>query len=352
MEPLVLLCLAGLVDPKLSGFSPEDVAAVSGVSADDLREIAGAFDKPKKGVVIASMQAGRSGDPQLLSLVLQLLVSRMKGDKKLLSAGLDLLPLGRQGLGSILAGIKDHKIGVAVNIGDGFPFFSLLSGEERQGLKLTISTATMRPKEPVPGWVLPVPLNLEKTGTVKTMWGEAALNSMANPVSGARPIEEIIRGLTGDDLRAGDIPAEPFLTRVGTKTVTDQGRAMLKQAAVSSQQSTVSGQKTGDEHPYTIIAEQPAYGFRDLFTKSSSLLALHPHDATELKVRDGEAVKVETTSGSKAEFRAHISEQVLPGCCMVNLNDDHTRSLFQTVFDNESGMAATPPAQARIWRSE
>ena len=109
-EPLALLALAGLVDSRLKGFDCELVAAACGVNRDDLREIAEGFGKAKKGVVIGAIGSGRTDGPGLFSLALQLLVSRMKGSKKLLIAAEAAVPPGPRRFSEILAAIESGEV--------------------------------------------------------------------------------------------------------------------------------------------------------------------------------------------------------------------------------------------------
>jgi hypothetical protein len=359
-EPLVLLALAGLADRKLSGFDPDAVADCAGVKAGDLREVASAFAKPKRGLVVATMQSGRVTDPKFMAAALELLVLRLKGAKKLLFASETGIPAGKIGFGKVLAGIEQGEIKVLVNFGERFPFDYPMLGNRLQGLKLMITTATLRPRAAIPGWVLPVPLNLEKGGTVGTLWGTASLVPAAEPVSGSRPIERIIEGITGSAAVRAEIPERTALPGRATKAITDQGRAMLKKhcgvrgggLAHPAECGTTESEKPG--FPFVVLAEKPAYDFLGIFAKEAGRVTIHPQDAAEQGVGDGSPLKIETASGRQAELKTRISEkgaslhQVKPGLLLVNANDRLARALFELEIDPESGIATIAPVRGRI----
>jgi hypothetical protein len=343
LEPLVLLGLAGLIDSRLAGFECDLVAAKCGVEPGDLREIAAAFDKPKKGLVLGTVTSGRTVDPKLLSLALQLLVSRMKGNKKLLLAGETAVPSGPRGIGDVFAGIESGEIRTLVNLGEGFP-------EEYPGwtnrlgrLDLLVTTATVRPREALRGWVLPVPMNLEKSGTVNTVWGAARLNAGAAPVSGSRTVPEIIDGLLSVPVSGEAMPSSPARLRVPSKLVTDQGRALLQAR---------DGGSGSPNYPFMLLAERPAYGFRGVFENPAPVLLMARDDAEELGFTDTDRIRVETAAGGKVELGLALTDRLKPGTVLVNDNPANARALFPAGIDRLTGAVAIPPVRARLWRSE
>jgi anaerobic selenocysteine-containing dehydrogenase len=341
-EPLVLLALAGLVGPKLAGFDCEQVAAKCGANPDDLREIAEHFGKAKKGIVIGAITSGRTMDPKLFSMALQLLVNRMKGNKKLLIAAEAAVPPGPCRLSEILAAVEGGEVKTLLNFGDVFPWDYAGLAERLRKLDLLVTTATMRPAGTVPGWVLPVAMNLEKAGSVTTAWGHAALNPALAPASGTRLVSDIIFGLLGDTVAGEAIPESPAWLKGPVKSVTDQGRAMLKRRE----------NEVDPEFRFVLLAEHPAYDFRGVFSQAIHPLLLTRGDAGQLGVEHGDRVKLETKAGVKLELNAAISDRITDGALLVNSGWPATRALFAHEVDKLTGIVTIPPVKVKLWRSE
>jgi len=341
-EPLVMLALAGLVGPKLAGFDCEQVAAKCGVNPDDLREIAEGFGKTKKGVVIGATTSGRTMDPKFFSLALQLLVSRMKGNKRLLIAAEAAVPPGPCRFSEVLAAIESGEVKTLLNLGDGFPRDYPGLVERLSKLDLLVTTATMRPAGVTPGWVLPVAMNLEKHGSFSTVWGQVNLSPVLTPASGTRLVSEIVAGLLDDRISGESVPESPDWLKVPVKSVTDQGRAMLKRPET----------EPDPEFRFVLLAEQPAYDFRGIFSQVVHPLLMTRSDAGQLGVEDGDRVKLETRAGGKLELPAAISDRVGEGTMLVNSGCPETRALFPCEVDKLTGIVTIPPVRAKLWRSE
>jgi anaerobic selenocysteine-containing dehydrogenase len=343
MEALSVLGLAALIDPKLSGFDAELVAAACGVKAEDIREVAAGFERPRRGLVLATMSSGRSAHPQFLATALQLLVNRMKGNKRLVCLTAGSVEPGRQELGKILAGIEEGRIRAMLNFGDGALFDYADLARRLDRLELLVTTATLRPGRPVKGWVLPVPLNLEKTGTASSIWGVASLVPGAEPASGVRTVAEIASGIARTEIRPAELPAEHGGAVTPTKLLTDWGRTQLRSAGTDAADA---------EHPFTLLAERPAYGFQALFTASGAELSVSRADATKLDLSDGAVVKVQTAAVRGQAFRARVTDQVAPGVLVADGNLPEVRALFDVGIDSESGIVTIPPVKVKLWRSE
>lgn len=352
-EPLVLLALAGLVGPKLGGFDCETVAAQCGVSPDDLREIADGFGKAKKGVVIGAITSGRTMDPKFFSLALQLLVNRMKGNKKLLIAAEAAVPPGPRRFSEILAAIESGEVKTLLNFGDVFPWEYPGLVERLGKLDLLVTTATMRPAGVTPGWVLPVAMNLEKAGSVNTVWGQVSLCPVLTPASGTRLVSDIVTGLLDGAVVGESVPEFPDRLNVPVKSVTDQGRAMLKSGARGQGSGIPEPQpQTPDPYPFVLLAEHPAYDFRGIFSQVVHPVLMTRNDAGQLGVEDGDRVKLETGVGAKLELTAAISDRIADGNLLVNSGRPETRALFPREVDKLTGIATIPPVRAKLWRSE
>ena len=341
-EPLALLALAGLIDPRLKGFDCEPVAAACGVNPVDLREIATGFARPRKGVVVGAIASGRTADPVLFSLALQLLVSRMKGKKKLLMAAEAAVPPGPRRFSQILAGVESGEVKTLINFGDVFPWEYPGLTKHLSRLDLLVTTAALRPARPTPGWVLPVPMNLEKDGTTDTAWGLVQLRPAVSPASGVRAVREIVEGLIEARVEADEVPALPDYLRIPAKSVTDLGRALLKKL----------GDEPDREYPFLVLAERPAYGFGGVFPAAVHPALMTRNDAKQHGVENGDRVTFETRAGAKHEMAVAFSDRVADGALLVDGSRPETRALFAHEVDEVTGIATIPPVRARVWRSE
>jgi anaerobic selenocysteine-containing dehydrogenase len=348
-ESLALLALAGLVDSRLKGFDCESAAAACGISPADLREIAAGFGKPKRGVVIAAIHSGRTADPALFSLALQLLVSRMKGNKRLLMAAEAAVPPGPRRFSEILGAIESREVKTLVNFGGSLPWDDPGISEPLKKLDLLVAMATMKPEHSTPGWVLPVPMNLEKAGTVDTVWGTERLQPAVSPASGVRAVPEIVDGLLDERVEPDDVPELPDVLRIATKTVTDLGRAMLK-SGVRSQGAGVP--EPQDSHPFLLQAEQPAYDFRGIFSQVAHPVLMARADAQRLGVVNGDRVMLGTRAGTKLELAVACSDRAADGTLLVNAARPEVWALFVSEVDKLAGIVTIPPVRARVWRSE
>jgi anaerobic selenocysteine-containing dehydrogenase len=281
-------------------------------------------------------------DPGLFSLALQLLVSRMKGNKKLLIAAEAIVPPGLRRFGEILAAIESGEVKALLNFGEGFPWEYPGLADRLSKLDLLVTTATARPPRQTAGWVLPVPMNLEKTGSVDTAWGLVRLNPVLAPASGVRVVQEIIEGLLDGRVAGEAVPESPAWVKVATKSVTDQGRAMLKKPA----------RAPDPEYPFVLLAERPAYDFRGVFAAAANPLLMTRNDARQLNVEDGDQVKLETQVGAKLALSVAVSDRVQNGVLLVNGSLADTRALFPCEVDKLAGIVTIPPVRVKVWPSE
>jgi hypothetical protein len=280
----------------------------------------------------------------------------MKGDKTLLAASETSVPQGMRGFGDILSAVEQRQIRVLLNFGETFPFESPGLNGRFGNLEFQVLTATQRPTKPESGWVLPVPMNLEKSGTVSTIWGTASLNPVQPAASGTKTIPEIIAGIAGMPVSGEPVPDNLPRLRVPTKAVTDQGRAMLRNAdcelRTAEFRNPQSEIRNDDEYPFTILAEKPAYDFRGVFCPGLRPLLVAPADAAELGIEDDTSVRIETESGKKASLPARISDRVSSKTLLVNGNCADARALWGMTIDKATGMVTIPPVRGKLWRSE
>jgi len=342
-EPLLVLGLAALCDPRLSGFDADAVATACGARSDDMREVATAFDRPKRGMILATVTSGRVANPQFLAAALQLLKDRMKGNTRLVVLSAGAIEPGKKPLGEILSGIEQGAVRVMLDFGDGALLEYPALSARLEKLELLVTTGFLRPGSTVKGWVLPVPMNLEKAGSVDTLWGPAKLEPTAVAASGTRELARIVEEILQADVQAAPVE-ETVWPAMPTRTVLDKGRAML---------SGKSGQPLiSPDYMFTLLAEKPAYGFLEVFGSSGKQIAVAPTDARALNLSERAVVKLETSSGRQATFELHVTSHVQQGTLLVDANAPAVRALFDVSIDSSSGMVTIPPAQAKLWRKE
>lgn len=344
-EPIVLFAIASLLDARMKKIAPETVVAASGVTYAYLNELAADFARNRKGVIIAALNSGRTSHPELLTSALRLLMSKLKGTKGLLASRESAVVPGPSALGHILNRIEQGKIRILINFGMEFPFAWPALLPRLEPLQLLVTTAVLRPRMNLSGWVLPVPLDIEKSGTVRTLWGEMKLVPAARPVSGSRTIEQLISGLIGSPPARVELPLPP--------TSESKGRELAEQVR---QLFPNENDSADDEYRFQLLAERPAYGFvvehapRNLSPEAPTV-SIHPADARSLGIRAQDNVRLATPLGSQ-RFAAHLSETVRPGTLLVDYNRIVTRNLFPFRIDNSSGMVIVSPTRAKIWRDE
>ncbi|MEO0108728.1 MAG: hypothetical protein ABIK62_06115, partial [candidate division WOR-3 bacterium] len=229
----------------------------------------------------------------------------------------------------------------------------------------------------IPGWVLPVPLDLEKAGTTQSVWGDARLNQTAEPASGSRYIEQIISRLTG--------PAVPLefvsyqAPAVSGHDVAEAGRKLLARLAAAQSESsdrtcdTASTRETPMQHPgarnaseqtsptakdddhieLLLLGERRAYGYLGLFTQEQGMICVHPFDLRRLGLSDSAGVTVLAQTGQKLNLRAKASNHVSPGTALVDINQPLTLSLFSVCRSRQSDLnsISVPPTRVQLWRS-
>jgi hypothetical protein len=340
-EPLVLLGLAAQLDAKLGGFAPARIAEVCGFPAEALIEAGAALKSAKRPVVIASLGSGRVADPKLLAGAIQVLSARLKGTRRLLAAEEAVAPVGLKSPAEIMTGIRNGQVKALLSFGDGFPFEYPAVRTMVANLPILVTMSAMRSRASASGWVLPVPLDLEKDGVVSTLWGDARLNRVADSVSGCRSVAEIVRLLTGAQPEPESIPQIADRLPVSVRNVTEAGRELLG----------IGLARPDPDFPFQLIAEKPAYDFQGLFSTDSGKVLIHPDDAAANRIGTGADVNLETARLGKTCFRVQTSRRVLPGTLLVNANEPQVSELFEIEYEPMSGLPVVPPKAVKLWPS-
>jgi hypothetical protein len=186
-------------------------------------------------------------------------------------------------------------------------------------------TSIFKPAGPLPGLVLPVASELEKTAVGESMWGSVQRRPLAAPVSGTRLLSEILARLPGG--AAGD---SPRATSVRTEDVV---AAAAKFAAPAVE---------GD----LLLGEKRAIAIGGLYD-AETLLAMSLADARRLGTRSGARVSVKTVSGP-AESEVRVTTTVAERTFLVGVNSHANRALFPLVTDARTGRTTLPPTRAEV----
>ncbi|MEO0108727.1 MAG: hypothetical protein ABIK62_06110, partial [candidate division WOR-3 bacterium] len=101
----------------LSGFGPEELAPICGVSAADLVFVGETLASSRQTLVILTTSLCRVSDPALYTLAAQLLASRLKGKNRLLLITESFAPAGQQTFAELLDRIAKGSVRVHFDFG-------------------------------------------------------------------------------------------------------------------------------------------------------------------------------------------------------------------------------------------
>jgi anaerobic selenocysteine-containing dehydrogenase len=379
-EPLILLGLIALLNGKLTesakGGLLKAIAEVTECPISEISAVGGQVSA-LGGLVVSATCLGRTEDPYLLSLTCQTLA--VKGKMKYLPTG-EYLPfgIGKDSFGDILYRIKQGRIKVLINFGENFPFHYPQIQADLGKLDHLIATALFRPTPlPIPNLtILPIPSNLEKQGTIKTLWGEAKINKTMEPVSGSKTIPQIIDYLR-QSIQRGFAPLNPrkdFFLKPGEMRglpssvdrdrgpLTDNGQRKTdnppKADEVYQRAEEFLNKKLHEKNRnpnlVTLIGSKPAIGFLNIFD-DEVIIKINPADALRFKLDDKKPVKVAAESalcGYETELIAKVTEEVPPGVAQVGVNRIENRRLFHIVIDKATNNVIFTPTEVRLWQKE
>jgi len=338
-EPLLLLGMSSLLSGKIKGLEIETIAQISGVAESLIEEVAKVFANLTPGVVIAAMSLGRNENPYLFSLAGQVLATKPNGNKKFLSIAESKGNFGKDRFGNIYNKIKENKIKVLLNFGDTFPFSYPQIKSNLESLNGLMATALFRPKRPINGLILPSASNLEKTGTINTLWGETKIQKTLEPVSGSKSVKEIIEQLMQEfDITVNNCP------KYKAKPITGREVYELAREFIDNKQ-----QLTKKEKSLLVLGEKPAIGFLNIFD-NENIIKINPIDCINLNLKEGEPVVVSSESQT-IELLLEKSNQVPQGTALVGVNRIENRQLFPMVIDNVTNNVIFPPTLVRVWQN-
>jgi anaerobic selenocysteine-containing dehydrogenase len=329
-EPFALLALAGMLDKKLKGIDVEKMAGLAGADKTRLEAAAKIMGSGAAGFVGSAMHLGRVRYPMLHSLASQLVA--LKAGMPFVGFGEARLPLGPMSLAKLRQSIEAGSIRMLFWFGGLYPYSYPELAPELGRVEHRVATSIFRPESALPGYVLPVPSELEKETVGHSYWGEVSRSPVATPYSGTRAVSWIIEQFSAGVGPAG-FAASPSVKPEGV---------VSKAADAAAGHSAIDGE-------WLLVGEKRAIGIKGIYDPEDRV-RINPSDAAKLEVVDESYVKVESETSS-GEYRVHVSEEVPAGVLAVGVNRHANRALFPLKVSKTDDISI-PPAPVRVTRSE
>lgn len=326
-EPFALAGIAASLDSSLKRIDPAVMAEVSGVETGLLEQAAKMLKGGGPTLVGSAMSYGRTSLPWLHSLASQLLSVKAKAAFAGFSEG--LVPQSKMQFGRLRDALVSGSIKLVLWFGALHPYSYPEVLPELASVQYRCATSIFRPASSVPGLLLPVASMLEKDGAGETMWGQVERRAVAKPVSGTRPVAELVGRLC---------------------TVKDHPRTELPEVAVEDATVELMA-AAGTARPVEddlLIGEKVAYGVGGFFDHEDEL-RVSPADARRLGVKSGDIVVVKTATCQR-ELRARLTSVLSEHRFSVGANSHLNRALFPLWYEPETGRTAIPPTKVEVWR--
>lgn len=302
------------------------IAETSGVSVKDIEEIVQSLSNLSKGVILASLDFGKTQDPLLLSILAQILTIALGGDKKFCAPALSSVPLGKTGFGDILEQIQQGKVKALINFGDIFPAYYPEIISQLNNLDVFIMTSTslnnLVPRHAKHYFALPVSSLLEKFGTINTLWAKSEIRPLAKSYSGAKPLNEII-----DQIASG--ASTRFRPRLNYKSNIGIDEIIERSLSLLDMQSTI--EQSPDN--LFVLGEETAFGYRGIFDDGVNVLKINSQTAKKYSIQQNHAVRL-TVLNKEKDFIANIADYVPMNTVLVSVNSIENRQLFPMTIDN------------------
>lgn len=316
-EALLLLALAHETVPGI------EIDKVMGVDSSKIKQIGAQLKTATNGVIIVSLPFARTFDPLLF----------VESIKRLgVYTGKKIIPFvefagfeGKKLFGSILAGIKQGKIKQLINFGELFPFYYPQILADMKKVEM-ISTSPIKHN----GYTtIPVALNLEKQGTINTVFGSRSCGSTINPASGVRDIKTIL-----NNIKEVSSSGKAFHEPTREVDITKRAQAVTEQIRPPKKKKNVR-----------LFGEKIAYYFLGLLEQG--VVKLNPYDAQSLGIRMGDIVNVKSKQG-KTELKADLTMDVDQNTAFVAVEEPAVRGLFEYI--NDDNIISFIPTEVEIWR--
>lgn len=331
-EFLVLAAIAGLIDAKLK-MDIDGIANRTGVPRQQMEEVAKVLKPGVPGLIACAATTGRISEPYWHSICAQILA--FKAEKPFVGFGEALVPDGKMGFGKLKEAVGAGRIKLLFWFGGLHPYSYPELFPEINKVEFRVATSIFKPENPLPGLILPVPSEFEKTGKGESVWGEVKFEPLADPVSGTRSLAEIVRQFG----TVQEIPGDLFQT-VKLEEVTAQLTETVNRQLNAS--------KSESGNLFWLLGRKEAIGVGGFFEPEEEIL-LHPDDAQKLAVTEGDFVKVKSKTAER-QFRVKVVSIVAEGTASVGVNVHQNRTLFSVEVDPGSGEVKIPPTKVEIWR--
>ncbi len=328
-EPFALMALAGMLDKKLKGVDKEKLAGLAGADMALLEAAAKILGSGATGFVGSAMHMGRVRYPILHSLASQLVAQ--KAGFSFTGFGEARLPLGTMSFLKLRQEVEAGTVRMLFWFGGLYPYSYPELVPEFGRIEHSVATSIFRPESALPGYVLPVPSELEKESVGRSYWGEVSRHPVATPYSGTRAVSWII---------------EQLWTGVGPADFAAPGPA--KTADVVSRVADAAARYSAPEAEWLLVGEKKAIGIKGIYDPED-WTRLNPADAAKLGVTDESYVRVESETSS-GEYRVHVSGDVPAGVLVVGANRHANRAMFPLVT-GELDDPVSPPAPAKVTKS-
>ncbi len=328
-EYLALAGIAGVLDKGLK-IDVARCAQVCGVSQDSLAGVAKLLVDADRGVVGAASSLGRIYNPVVFSLTAQLVA--LKAKKPFVGFAEAVLPEGNISFRELIDRVTDNRIKMVFWFGALHPFSYPEVMPELSRVPFRVATSIFRFNWHLPGLLLPVPSEFEKESTGNSLWGRVVRNRVANPVSGSRPIGEILSRIINRSF-------------TGERVVTEKEFKLDEVLKMMATEDGLSG--TGDGH--LLLGERRPIGLGEFFDSEDEVM-INPADAERIGVKDGEEVVIKSKIAEQV-FSVKVSGAVRSGMALIGVDAHKNRRLFAVEFDELDGIAKIPPTRVEIWRS-
>jgi len=329
-EYLALMAIAGILDPKLK-INIDDCTERSGIQRPAIEQAAQILKNSPRGFVGAAAFLGRVWNPLFHNLCAQLVA--LKANKPFTGFTEALVPDGKICFGRLKEELAQGKIKMIFWFGGLFPYSYPEVLPEMSNVRFRVATSIFRPSTTLPGLVLPVPSEYEKSGRAETSWAEVKREPLARPVSGTKHINEIAEKVAGKKI-------EPL-------TFTQRQPVKVAELIQMAGESTIPPL---DGNGWLLMGEKQAIGVGGFFDPEDTI-AINPADAQKLGVTDGAWVTAKSRTSEK-RFQANLTTAVPPGAMTVGVNNHANRALFSVEVDEKTGIVTIPPTKVDIWQAQ
>ncbi|UCG43669.1 MAG: hypothetical protein JSU73_03365 [candidate division WOR-3 bacterium] len=328
-EPFALMALAGMLDRKLKGIDVDRMARLAGADKAKLEAAAKVMGSGAAGFVGSAMHLGRVRYPVLHSLASQLVAQ--KAGMSFVGFGEGRVPIGPTSFPRLCQAVEAGSIRMLFWFGGLYPYSYPELVPEFGRIEHRVATSIFLPGSALPGYVLPVPSELEKETVGHSYWGQVDRSPVATVYSGARDVSWII---------------EQFAPGVGPAAL-DEPAASEPNDIVSRAAETAAGYST-PEAEWTLVGEKRAVGIKGIYD-AEDWVNMSPADAARLELCDESYVRVDSDA-SGDEFRVHVTDLVPAGVLAIGVNRHSNRAMFP-LKTGRLEETAIPPTPVNVAKS-